>query len=319
MKRIIVLFLLGFLSINLFSQVTGTDIEIRKVTPQLKLNGTGAFINFYNGDILLTQSSNVLTLSGGDFALGSNNIRIMGSIGTTSERSAKGWFTNIETTNTPTIGGTPISSIYAPLNNPLFTGSYIRIGSDTSATRAYARSFGGGGGTWGSIIGTLSNQTDLQSALDAKSPTNSPTFTTSATLPTATSIGNVSSTELSYLDNATSNIQAQLNDTTTLALAINAQTGTTYTLALTDSYKLVTMSNAAEQTLTVPPNTSVAFPIGVQITVCQVGTAETNIAQGSGVTINSADGDKALRVQYSSATLIKTATDTWLLIGDIEP
>jgi hypothetical protein len=100
-------------------------------------------------------------------------------------------------------------------------------------------------------------------------------------------------------------------------LLINAQTGTTYTLIIGDDAKLVTMSNASANTLTVPPNSSVAFPVGTQITVCQLNTGQTTIAQGSGVTINSADGDLKLRVRYSSGTLIKTGTDTWLLIGDI--
>jgi hypothetical protein len=100
-------------------------------------------------------------------------------------------------------------------------------------------------------------------------------------------------------------------------LLLNAQTGTSYTLALTDAAKLVTMSNASANTLTVPPNSSVAFPVGTQITICQLNTGQTTIAQGSGVTINSADGDLKLRVRYSSGTLIKIGTDTWLLIGDI--
>lgn len=204
--------------------------------------------------------------------------------------------------------------------NPTFTGTAVRWGTDTLATQAYARTQGGGGegeGVWGGITGTLSDQTDLQSALNAKAPTVSPTFTISATLPAATSIGNVSSTEISYLDGASSNIQAQLNDTTTLDYAFNGQTDTTYTLALTDNYGIVTLTNASPITLTVPPNSSVAFPVGANITIIALGAGQVTVAEGSGVTIRSAGSALKLTEQYSTATLIKIATDTWLLVGDI--
>jgi hypothetical protein len=142
------------------------------------------------------------------------------------------------------------------------------------------------------------------------------TFTGTTTLAATTSIGNVSATEISYLDNAASNIQAQLYDTTTLNIVITAQVAS-YTLALSDNWKLVTMSSVSAMNLTVPPNSSVAFPIGANITIVGINTGQVTIVAGSGVTINSADGKLKLRVRYSSATLIKTATDTWILIGDI--
>ena len=175
---------------------------------------------------------------------------------------------------------------------------------------------GGGEAIWGYITGTLSNQTDLQTALNAKAPTVSPTFTISATLPTSTSIGSVSSTEIGYVDGVTSNIQTQFNDTTTLDFGINARTAS-YTLALSDNYKLVTMSSTSALTLTVPPNSAVAFPIGANITIVGINIGQVTIAAGSGVTINSAGAALKLRVQYSTATLIKTATDVWLMMGDI--
>jgi len=98
-------------------------------------------------------------------------------------------------------------------------------------------------------------------------------------------------------------------------LQINAQTGTTYTFVLADAGKMVTSSNASAQTLTVPPNSSVAFDIGTQIMVQNIGSANCTLAQGSGVTINSKDSNKEIDGQYAAATLIKTATDAWSLIG----
>ncbi len=95
----------------------------------------------------------------------------------------------------------------------------------------------------------------------------------------------------------------------------NNQTGTTYTFVLSDAGKLVTSSNGSAQTFTVPPNSSVAFPVGTQIMVQNVGSANCTLAQGSGVTINSKDSNKEIDGQYASAALIKTATDVWTAIG----
>ena len=99
--------------------------------------------------------------------------------------------------------------------------------------------------------------------------------------------------------------------------ALNAQTGASYTLALTDASKLVTMSNGSSNTLTIPPNSSVAFPVGTKVDIAQLGAGQTTVAAGAGVTVN-ATPSLLLRAQYSAATCIKTATDTWLLVGDLE-
>ena len=98
-------------------------------------------------------------------------------------------------------------------------------------------------------------------------------------------------------------------------LQINAQTGTTYTFVLLDQGKLVTSSNGSAQTFTVPPNSSVAYPTGTQIIVQNIGSANCTLAEGSGVTIQSKDSSKEIDGQFAGATLIKTATDTWSLIG----
>lgn len=100
-------------------------------------------------------------------------------------------------------------------------------------------------------------------------------------------------------------------------LTANAQTGTSYTLVLADAGKLVTVSNAATHTLTVPTNASVAFPVGTVVNVARIGAGAVNLAAAGGVTVNSPGAVLGLRAQYSQATLVKTATDTWLLGGDI--
>jgi hypothetical protein len=98
-------------------------------------------------------------------------------------------------------------------------------------------------------------------------------------------------------------------------LTLNAQTGTTYTLVLTDNGRLVTLDNASAITVTVPLNSSVAYATGAIINIQQIGAGQVTVAGASGVTINGTG--TALRAQWSAASLIKTATDTWTLIGDL--
>lgn len=97
----------------------------------------------------------------------------------------------------------------------------------------------------------------------------------------------------------------------------NVQTGTSYTLVLADAGKRVRTNNASSNTVTVPPNSSVAFATGTRIELFQYGAGQTTIAAGSGVTIRSSGSKLKLTGQYSGAMLDKIATDEWLLVGDI--
>jgi len=100
-----------------------------------------------------------------------------------------------------------------------------------------------------------------------------------------------------------------------LVQTINAQTAS-YALVLGDAFKLVTMSVGSANNLTVPLNASVAFSVGTRIDLAQIGAGQTTVVATGGVTINATPGLK-LRAQYSGASLVKTATDTWLLFGDL--
>jgi hypothetical protein len=126
--------------------------------------------------------------------------------------------------------------------------------------------------TWGTITGTLSSQTDLQAALDAKN---------------------------------------NLGETA----GLNAQTGTTYTLVLSDKGKLVENTNASAVTTTVPPNSSVAFPINSIVYLAQGGAGQLTVAAGSGVTLK--PSTVKTRTQDSIIALVKTATNTWRAMGDL--
>ena len=103
---------------------------------------------------------------------------------------------------------------------------------------------------------------------------------------------------------------------TTQALTLNALTGTTYTLVLADAGKFVTQSNASAITTTIPPNSSVAFPIGTQVNLLQLGAGQVTVAAGAGVTIRSQGSKLKLSGQYATATCVKIATDEWVLLGN---
>lgn len=92
-----------------------------------------------------------------------------------------------------------------------------------------------------------------------------------------------------------------------------------YTLTIVDSGKTLYMagSTAGNNDITIPTNASVPFAIGTRIEAVQTGSAQTSFVAASGVTINSKFSNKKISARYGGATLIKTATDTWLLIGDL--
>jgi hypothetical protein len=90
-----------------------------------------------------------------------------------------------------------------------------------------------------------------------------------------------------------------------------------YTLsALTERDDLIEMGSASAMTLTIPLNSAVAFPVGTSIDILQTSTGQVTIAGDAGVTVNSTPGLK-LRTQWSTATLFKRATNTWVVYGDL--
>jgi hypothetical protein len=96
----------------------------------------------------------------------------------------------------------------------------------------------------------------------------------------------------------------------------NAQTGTTYTLALTDVAKVVSLTNGSAITLTIPTNATTAFPVGTQILLYQGGAGQVTIG-GAGVTIRSQGSKLKINGQYGVAGLLKIATDEWVAFGNL--
>jgi hypothetical protein len=98
--------------------------------------------------------------------------------------------------------------------------------------------------------------------------------------------------------------------------ALNAQTGTTYTPALTDIGKFVTLDNTSGITVTLPQDSDVAFPIGSRVDFIGINTGLVTFAAGTGATVN---GTPSLvsRARWSAVTAVKRAANTWVVIGDL--
>ena len=151
---------------------------------------------------------------------------------------------------------------------------------------------------------------------------------TSIVAGTGLSGGTITTSGTIAIDTATtvdvSTAQTLTNKTLTdpkINLAFDAETAS-YTAVLANNGQIVTMDNASANTFSIPTNASVAFPIGTQINVLQIGAGQTTIqAVTSGTTTILSTGGTAaqpkLRTRYSSATCVKAGTDLWYVIGDL--
>ena len=90
-----------------------------------------------------------------------------------------------------------------------------------------------------------------------------------------------------------------------------------YTLVLTDAGKVIEINSGSSENVTIPPNSSVAFPIGTQIVVVRLGSGAVVITEGSGVTTRSDEDKNKIKSQYSSCVLIKHETDEWYILGNL--
>jgi hypothetical protein len=110
--------------------------------------------------------------------------------------------------------------------------------------------------------------------------------------------------------------------TTSLATKVDSYTPITqktasYTLSTLDHRDdLIEMGSGSALTLTIPLNSSIAYPVGTSLDILQTGAGQVTIAGAAGVTVNATPGLK-LRTQWSSATLFKRAENTWVVYGDL--
>lgn len=102
---------------------------------------------------------------------------------------------------------------------------------------------------------------------------------------------------------------------TNVRLGVSTKT-TSYQLSIDDEGKLIEIGHATNNlTLTIPANSSVPFPIGTQIMVVRTGDGKVNITTTD--TLNSVSGNKYIANKYSGVSLVKVASTTWYLFGDL--
>lgn len=275
------------------------------------LSGTETELHFskasrFNADAILisaggasTQTISILNFEA-DFrdcpnTSSTNLIRVFGS----NFRIIVG---DISVWQNPTYTTHPNHIIRATSGTPtiLFAGSQRTINTDNPIPRYLTSS---GTPTYGYVIGEQPRQV------------------TSSTAPTGdlltgdTWIDTATDTMKRYTGSGWTSVSGSGGGTSLVAVrAITASD----TLVLADAGKAIEATHASTGiVVTVPPNSSVAFPIGTVIEVGRFGAAAVTIAAGAGVTINSAGGLLAARAQYSSMSLRKRGTDLWQLAGDL--
>jgi hypothetical protein len=155
-------------------------------------------------------------------------------------------------------------------------------------------------------LGKANNLSDLNSASTARTNLGLGTAATQASTAFCQTANNLS--DLADAPTARGNLGLH---------AVTTQTGTAYTAVLADADSMVRFTNASAVTFTIPPNSSVAFPVGSFIEIVQSGAGAVSVAAGSGVTINSRSADLTLAGQYAVAFVKKVATDTWIMNGDL--
>jgi hypothetical protein len=163
---------------------------------------------------------------------------------------------------------------------------------------------------------TIANVTNLQTTLDGKAASSHAHAIADVT-DLQTSLDGKSATSHTHTIANVTSLQTTLDGKEALGLvrAVSAKTAN-YTAVLADAGQVVEMNVAAANTFTIPPNSSVAFPIRTYINLAQLGAGQTTITAGAGVTIRSRNGLK-LAGQYAVATLYKRGTDEWVVGGDV--
>lgn len=123
--------------------------------------------------------------------------------------------------------------------------------------------------------------------------------------------------QYSSLSVSASSLQNDIDNMNIEYLQINTVASSTYTLQLSDVNKIIEMTSASANFVTIPNSSSVNFPLGSSINIIRFSESELTISPASGVTILSVNDSTSLESQYSGATLYKYLDNTWMLIGSL--
>jgi len=245
------------------------------------------------------------------FVVGTNDIDVfqfsgVGSITGGSNITVTG--TSVAVSDSPTFTG----NVVLPSTTTIGNVSATELGYVDGVTSAIQTQINGKANS--SHTHAISDVTNLQTSLDAKANLAGPTFTGNVVLPSTTTIGNVSATELGYVDGVTSAIQTQIDGKADKTVSLSTKTGA-YTFALVDLNTLVQYNSPSAASFTIPQDNTF-WPIGQRLEVLQINTGQLTIAGGSGVTVNGTPTTK-IRTQWSSASIIKRAANVFVVVGDL--
>ena len=212
-------------------------------------------------------------------------------------------------THTVTLATSANTSVTLPTSGTIISSVTALSGAVTGTPSAstYLR----GDGTWASVSASAGGSNTQVQYNSSGALTGDASFTYDATNKTL-SVGNATSAVNAMYCNG----DLQVVGVAKLPTTFNRQTAS-YTLVLTDAYKMIETNNASANNVTIPPNSSVAFPVGTTIDVAQYGAGQTTIVAGSGVTLRSAGGFLKLSAQYSVASIRKVGTDEWYVYGQL--
>jgi hypothetical protein len=273
---------------------------------------TDKTLNWVDATDAWTSSEDFNLLTGKAYEINGTSVLNATTLGSGVTGSS---LTSLGTIATGVWNGTLIGSTYGGtgVNNG---SSTITIGGNFTTSGAFTTTL-----TATATTSLTLPTTGTLATLDGTETFTNKTFTSPVTNSPTLTLSTSSSTTDARLSWDSTNKKLKVgNGTISLDFAssnviTNAQAAS-YTLVLADKDKLVEISNGSANTLTVPLNSSVAFPIGTQITILQTGTGATTLTATGGVTINATPG-LILRAQWSSATLIKRAENTWVALGDL--
>ena len=195
-------------------------------------------------------------------------------------------------------------STYAPLASPALTGNPTATTQTlgNSSTRIATTAF-----VTNTVSDSINNITGLL-------PSQSYPTTDGKFLSSDGANANWSGIQINNVDN----LQTSLDSLTPLNRSFVSSSETIYILQLTDAYKQLEMTSSSANTVFIPKDASVNFPIGTTITIVSMGTGQTTvIAQDDAITTVLPQINSRLRAQYSVATIVKRAADQWLLYGDL--
>jgi len=245
----------------------------------------------------------------------------IGDVSSTEIGYVNGVTSAIQTQLDDKLASASAASTYAPLASPALTGTPTAPTADANtnttqiATTAFVKtavdnviaSAPGALDTLNELAEALGDDanfsTTVTNSIATKAPLASPTFTGTVT---------VAADGIAFTD-GTQTKEGVPSRTTinTASASYNLSTGG---LTLRDT--MLELGSSSAITLTIPANSTTAYPVGTSIDIIQTGAGQVTVAGAAGVTVNATPGLK-LRAQYSSATLFKRATDTWIVMGDL--